>query len=431
VKRAVCCLWLFGAACVEQPFRPRSGVPTLDDAGPGGGSDGFIAVSSGGAHTCGLVADGYAYCWGSNEFGQLGADDNGTTCARGDRAIPCRSTPVPVNGALQFQKIAAGGVHTCGLATTSRVYCWGDNPRGALGDPNVSRSTTPIAVASTASFSDVVTGGQHSCGLRTDGVVLCWGANDMGQLGSGGSNGSGVPVAANTALRFVSIAAGDLRTCARIADGTAYCWGSTWVNYIGGRDITRAQPSPSRIQSTLSFKSIAAGTNTTCGISQDNRAYCWEANSAGAMGDGSVTGSLVPVEVRSGANLVAVSSGDLQSCGIADTGFAYCWGANGSGELGVSPSLVPLRCTEERVPCATRPMRVSGWRVFQQISAGQGRHACGLTLAGHIYCWGAGGMGQRGDGRTSAAEWSPVKTLSPPIVSLSVIGDTAPQRLNP
>ncbi len=425
-------LWLalLLAACVEQPFRPRSGVATLDDSLAE--SDNFLAVTSGAVHTCGLVASGAAYCWGSNEFGQLGADDDGVVCAREDRRIPCYPRPIAVSGGLRFQKIAAGGVHTCGLAVDDRIYCWGDNARGALGDPVVTRSVAPVPVASTALFSDVAVGRSHSCGLRTDGVVLCWGANDLGQLGTGSSTaGSALPGAANTTLRFVSVSAGDVRTCARISDGTAYCWGSTWVNHIGGVDIVRAQLTPSRVQSLLLFKSLAVGTTTTCGISQDDQAFCWEANSAGAIGDGTAIGSTVPQEVSGGLTFVAVASGDLQSCGIADTGLGYCWGANGSGELGSSPSLLRSRCTERRLPCSTRPQRISGWRLFRQISAGQGGHVCGLTLGGNVYCWGSGGMGQRGDGRTSPAEWSPVKTLSPQVVLVSVTDDTASRRSNP
>jgi len=410
-------LWpvLLAAACVEQPLVPRGGVPTLDDAG----TDNFIAVSAGLEHTCALTADGSAHCWGSNEYGQLGAMTE-TTCPREDRRIPCSLRPVAVNGNLKFQKISAGGVHTCAIATDNRIYCWGDNLRGPLGDPGFRTSSSPIPIASGATFIDVAAGAQHTCGLKANGVMICWGANDAAQLGLGTINvGLAVPDSVRTSLRFASVAAGGERTCARVSDGSPYCWGAIWVANVGS-DLFRIQASPQRVSSSPSFKSLSVGTNTTCGISiqgasaAENQAYCWEANPLGGIGDGTGAGSASPQLVRGSVSFVAISAGALQTCAIADTGLAYCWGGNSLGQLGVSSAFLNELCGESRVPCSTVPIRVTGWRTFSQITAGLGHHACALTLAGNIFCWGAGGMGQRGDGRPSVAEWSPVKTGSPP-----------------
>lgn len=399
------------AACVEQPFVPRGGVPTLDDPEPGS----YVAVSAGLEHTCALSDDGTAYCWGSNEFGQLGSAGD-TVCVREDRNIACRRRPHAVDGGVKFLKISAGGRHTCAIATTSRIYCWGDNLRGELGDPSVRNSTVPIPILSSAAFIDVAAGGQHSCGLRADGFAFCWGANEIGQLGINSSGlGSATPDSVRTNTRFASLAAGAQRSCARGGDGSVFCWGAFWVTSLSGTEVTRPQVSPERVQPAPPFKSLTVGTNTTCGISrqgatsEDNTAYCWEANPTGTLGDGTVVGSQIPRPVPD-IRFVAVSSGALQTCGIADTGFAYCWGADSFGQLGISSALLNRRCGPARVPCSPIPVRVSGWRVFSSISAGQGHHACGLSLGGNIYCWGAGGMGQRGDGRTSSAEWSPVST---------------------
>ena len=158
---------------------------------------------------------------------------------------------------------------------------------------------------------------------------------------------------------------------------------------------------------------LGIGTNSTCGITLANRAFCWESNLSGSIGDGSRAGSTAPIEVATSRDFVAVSSGATQSCGIADDGMAYCWGGDDLGQLGVSPFLLNSRCGPGSIPCSRVPVRVSGWRVFVQISAGLGNHVCALTISGNIYCWGAGSMGQRGDGRSSSGEWSPVKTRGP------------------
>ena len=422
-KALAALLWSLG--CGFDVARPRGGVPTLDDAG----SDGFVAVAAGLEHTCALTADGSAWCWGSNEFDQLGVADDGTTCVREDRDIPCRRTPVAVSGGLRFQRISAGAMHTCGLATDARVYCWGDNLRGQIGDPAVRRSAAPVPIATTALFADVAAGGEHSCALRTDAVAVCWGANDMGQVGVGSnSSGFGAPTALSATLRFASIAAGTQRTCARVAaDGAAFCWGATWVNRIGGVEVTRSQNAPQRVQTSVAFASLAVGANTTCGISVASAAYCWEGNPAGAIGDGTSSGSLTPQPVSGGMSFSVISTGQQQTCAVADTGFAYCWGAGSFGELGISPAFLRSRCGQTRIPCSSFPERVSGWRQFVMVSAGLGNHSCGVTVGGNIYCWGAGSMGQRGEGRSSRAEWSPVKTASPPLlVPVSVTDNTAP-----
>ena len=418
-------LALIVAGCFGEATRPTVGVPTLDELG----SDGWTSVSAGREHSCALGPDGRAWCWGSNEFLQLGVADDGTTCARGDRQIPCRLAPVAVNTTVRFKRISAGGVHTCALSVDDAIYCWGDNLRGELGDPTVRSSAVPIPVVSTALFFDVAAGGQHSCGLRTDGVAFCWGANDIGQIGNGSQSfGFGAPSQLNAAFRFISIVAGDDRTCARIADGSAFCWGSTWVNRVSGTDVTRSQNTPARVQTSLVFSQLSLGNGTTCGIAADNSAHCWEANATGAIGDGTAAGSINPQGVVGGHRFVAIAGGAAQTCAIGETGHAWCWGAGSRGELGVSPALLPSRC-ERGVPCSTVPVRVSGWRLFTAISGGQGSHSCGLTLGGNVYCWGAGDMGQRGDGRISRSEWAPTRTRSPQNVSATVTGTTASRPL--
>src|SRR5258705_6530588 len=395
---------LLAASCTD-PVLPRTGLPTLDDPVPGN----YVAVSAGREHSCALTTDGSAFCWGSNEFGQLGVAPDNTNCLRGDRPIACKREAVAVSGGMKFARIRAGGSHTCALGVDSRIYCWGDNLRGALGDPAVRGSTTPVPIVSADAFTDLAVGGSHSCGIRTDGTVFCWGANDDGQLGlSTVGSGSATPFAIQSTQRFSSLAAGDRRTCARTAEGLTFCWGAMWVARQNGVEVTRPQFQPFRIPAPL-FKTLAVGTNTTCGIALDDRAYCWEANPAGSLGDGSTSGSTIPLAVSGDVRFLVMSSGGMQTCALADTGAAFCWGSNRVGQLGVSPA-VTSRCGGAAfIACSRVPIRGSGWRWFSAITAGQGDHACALTLSGNIYCWGAGGLGQRGDGR-STNEWAPART---------------------
>jgi alpha-tubulin suppressor-like RCC1 family protein len=422
LRGSTACALIAATACFPEATRPRSGVPTLDDPGDGR----FVSVSAGREHACALTADGAAWCWGSNEFDQLGAAPADETCDRADRPIACRRFAVPVNTTLRFRKISAGGVHTCALGLDDRVYCWGDNLRGALGDPTLRSSATPAPIATTSLFLDVAAGAQHSCAVRLDGVAACWGFNDWGQVGVG----SGAPIIAGPAAiggstRYAEITASGDRTCGRAQDGAAFCWGRAWAGISGTSSDSRRQATPLRVQGTFLFKSVEAGANTTCGVTLDNQAYCWETNSFGTIGDGTVTPSQSPQPVGGNHIFVSVRSGTVQTCGIDESFYAFCWGAGARGELGTPPVLLHTRCGESRAPCARTPVRVSGWRQFSAIATGQGNHSCALSFSGNVYCWGAGDMGQRGDGRASFAEWSPVKVGMPHGITAIVTDNTA------
>jgi hypothetical protein len=113
----------------------------------------FTSVAAGGAHTCALATTGAAYCWGRAEGGQLVVPTPSTMCATdgGDRA--CIKVPVPVGGGLIFSRLVAGGAHTCGLTSDGTAYCWGSNASGQLGDNTTTRRTEPVAVMTALKFA--------------------------------------------------------------------------------------------------------------------------------------------------------------------------------------------------------------------------------------------------------------------------------------
>src|SRR5512147_1659379 len=77
--------------------------------------------------------------------------------------------------------LAAGSGYTCGLTSSGVAYCWGNNDYGQLGTGSTTKSPRPAAVAGGLSFSALATEFSHSCGLTSAGEVYCWGANDFGQ----------------------------------------------------------------------------------------------------------------------------------------------------------------------------------------------------------------------------------------------------------
>ncbi len=104
----------------------------------------FVALSAGFYHTCGITNTSAAYCWGRNTPTSLQESVGGQL---GDGTTTNRSLPTAVAGALTFRSISAGEVTTCGVTTGSVAYCWGDNEYGQLGTGDLVAALEPVRVA--------------------------------------------------------------------------------------------------------------------------------------------------------------------------------------------------------------------------------------------------------------------------------------------
>jgi alpha-tubulin suppressor-like RCC1 family protein len=187
-------------------------------------------------HTCGLITtDGSAYCWGNNTFGQLG---DGKKSNAGQR------DPSAVTGGLKFTTIALGRTHTCGLIADGSAYCWGSNAQGQLGDGTVDERLAPVKAAPALKFNSLTAGDSQTCGVTSDGAAYCWGNNAFGQLGSGTAGGQQTAAVAVTGgVKFASVSGGEEFTCGIATDKTVYCWGSNRVGWLGdGTDVQHAAP---------------------------------------------------------------------------------------------------------------------------------------------------------------------------------------------
>ncbi len=305
---------------------------------------------------------------------------------------------------IGFQQVSAGGYHTCALNTRNALYCWGDNFSGQLGTGDQVDARSPVRSAVGRTFVQVVSGYSHTCGRSADGTAYCWGANESGQLGNGiidASEGSAnpIPVLVSGGLSFASLTAGYDHTCG-LRGGTAYCWGNNGARRLGNSGGPRvAVPTP--VVGSLTFVQLSAGFNHTCGRTVDGAAYCWGSNDRGQLGLGSLQpdSSMTPVKVAGGLSFVDLQVGARITCGRTVAGGTYCWGENTEGQLGVGTS-------ESAV---TLPRLVSGGLTFVALAPGRD-HGCGVAGAGAAYCWGQNEEGQLGNGTS-------ISTTSPSAVS--------------
>lgn len=247
----------------------------------------FTSLTVGYNHTCGIVSGGAAYCWGSNFSGQLGT---------GSYSPDMSSTPLPVTGGLSFTTLAAGSTHTCGLVADSTAYCWGANEAGMLGDSTTISRNAPAAVAGGLKFATIASRNAHTCAITGGGAAYCWGSNSSSQIGDSSSEiQQNAPDAVHAGgVTFTTIAAGYNHTCARATSGDIYCWGGNENGQAGPNAGTTA---PVPVPVGLSGTAVATGAWHSCAITITG-AYCWGYNQVGQLGSGTSGGqTAIPVRV--------------------------------------------------------------------------------------------------------------------------------------
>jgi alpha-tubulin suppressor-like RCC1 family protein len=154
---------------------------------------GAVQLALGGAHSCARLEDGTVKCWGANRSRQLGTDAM-DDCG----GFPCARTPLSIPGLTNVQAIAATGEHTCALLADGTAKCWGDNPEGLLGFTSTEMCVVgPCAPKPTRvpGESDIqqISLGFVTCVLHTDRTFRCWGYNCDGELGNGTFGGCPMP----------------------------------------------------------------------------------------------------------------------------------------------------------------------------------------------------------------------------------------------
>lgn len=257
-------------------------------------SSGVIQISTGGNFTCALLANGTVQCWGLNSRGQLG---NGTTANA--------TTPTMVrNLAGSVVKVAANDESTCVLLASGSVQCWGSNDSGQLGIPLVTaQSSLPVLVQELNGVAvNIISGNEYSCVLMNSGKVYCWGNNNYGQLGNstalGGSSYKPLEVQGLTKAPIFIRSAG-LSACAIMSDKTAQCWGNNQYGQLGNGDGsgTAQNPNPVVVGGGTPLTSIAdlrCSEWSCCALLESRQAQCWGRNNVSQLANASANVSDAP-----------------------------------------------------------------------------------------------------------------------------------------
>jgi alpha-tubulin suppressor-like RCC1 family protein len=364
-------------------------------------------LSAGGYHSClsrkpVTSSTWIKYCWGLNISGQLGINST----------VQEVHTPTAVQSVGGFYVIGdAGQDHTCALVGTN-AYCWGKNQYGQLGDGTTTNRISPRLVSGGHSWRMVVTGGFHTCGIDNVGAAFCWGLGDRGQLGNGAIGNKPVPTPVSTAIAFGALTAGGYFTCGwpSTVGGVpvdAYCWGGNESGQLATRNyVNLLKPGAKVASSEPRWSALSAGFSFVCAENNPSvpgaHTWCWGDNSYYQLGKAETTHQSTyntPQPVALNYFMAPITTGHSFACGIASTTM-YCWGRGDLGQLGNGFYVN-----------RPQPYPVLGgysWAVL----AGGWEHMIATRTDGGVMAWGYNTFGQLGDGTTNT-RGSPVLILAP------------------
>jgi alpha-tubulin suppressor-like RCC1 family protein len=382
------------------------------------------------------------WCWGANDYGEIG-----------DGTFTSALAPVQVVLPAVATSVAALATSTCATTDDKRLWCWGRGDLGQLGDPALVAATTPAPTAASGldGWTTVAAAEQMACAQRDD-EMWCWGAINSGNgLGGGvwnvtrgfGRIATGVAaitVGENTLIDDLGTDTGDLDLACALQAGRVACFGDNRFGQLGQGAASMA-PAPVRVGAT--WTGLAVGGSHACAL-DDDQLYCWgstQAGQANGIASGTSTNPCganpdvlcdvwTPTRLEAVDHVQTVALGAAHSCAL-DRDALVCWGSDEVGQLG-APSLPPaptqvagawtaLLETHGNAACATAGGEVSCWGAMLGalatptrfveldaartigVSASIGSPAgfgCFLDTAGALSCIGANTLGQFGNGAT-------------------------------
>ncbi|MCA9329731.1 fibronectin type III domain-containing protein, partial [Candidatus Saccharibacteria bacterium] len=304
-------VWMWGrnhAGQLGNDTTVDSGLPVQVKDGTGGGylnNIKHVAMAASAAYA--LTNDGELWAWGNNGNAQLG-----------DNTITSRSLPVKVKDGTgtgylnNIKTIASGLYYNIVLTNNGELWAWGRNANMQLGDGSNAQRNLPVPVKDSTGDSiltnikSIAAGDSHSGAVTNDGKVWMWGRNNYGQLGDGFLTDKSLPTQTGDSLGLSALTGiddltiGQSHTIALKTDGTVLAWGANGNGQLGdGTTISKPLPAPVKDSTgsgnLTNVKELSSGRLHSVALTNDGYVSSWGYNAYGQIGNWSVINVNLPV----------------------------------------------------------------------------------------------------------------------------------------
>jgi alpha-tubulin suppressor-like RCC1 family protein len=391
-------------------------------------SERVAKVETGKFHSGVLTNEGRLFMWGANGAGQIGNNSSS------NQFIPIDLTLFNQTfnnlGNDKIVDFSLGADHSGAVTSSGRVFMWGSNGDGRLGNNIFIGTSTPVEITNRFPTDDPVIqlslGGQHSAALTRDGKLFMWGKGGYGQLGRNNTGSTSTPTQINningsllsslkTTEKIIKVDLGSEHSAVLTNLGNVYIWGRGSVGQIGNGTFNDNNLLPFLVSTRLVGLSsnervtgISLGREHSMVVTSFGKLFAWGGGSGGRLGTGTETNESTPRNITfNGAvinayfasdSIASIDAGLLHSIAITKKGRLFSWGDGGNGRLGsgnLNNQLLPIEITNTGNDLTQIPLGN-----IHSISAGF-QHSVIATKTHQILTFGISNFGQTGNGGTS------------------------------
>ena len=288
----------------------------------------YLGKSTNASHFGAIDTLGRLYMWGSNQYGKVGIDDSG---------ILSVSSPIQIGTELNWTKVATGIKTTVASKSDGTLWGWGQNYyQGFVGDNTIFHRSSPVVIMGAgATWNSVSTGYSFSVAVRSDGKLYTWGENSYGELGQNDTTNRSSPTQVGSTTDWSIATCGNQHCLAIKTNGTLWTWGAN-ISGALGINSTVHRSSPVQVGSMTDWTFVTAGTNNSFGLRDSGHIYGWGNNSYSNTSIQTNQNTSSPIQIMEDRTFLTVGTNVYNTGALGTDGTIWTWGTNYGGSLGYS-----------------------------------------------------------------------------------------------
>lgn len=318
------------------------------------------------------------YSWGNNVLGALGQNDTVN-----------RSSPTQVGSLTTWSTVTSNGdfsySNSGGVKGDGTAWVWGDNGQGELGQNDKVHRSSPIQVGALTTWSKMESGLQLYLAIKTDGSLWGWGNNSYGQLGQNNQVYRSSPVQIGADTTWANVISNYTSSAAIKTDGTLWTWGFNGSGNLGINNTTN-KSSPTQVGTGTNWsKVVITSTTAMFAIKTDGTLWGWGNGSLGQLGLNSTIYRSSPTQIGASTNWATVGASRYGAIAIKTDGSLWTWGYNGFGQLGTND-----------IVYRSSPVQVGAGTTWLSVSVANYLNPLVTKTDGSLWSWGRNQDGQLG-----------------------------------